>query len=130
MNLLLDTHIWLWSHLSPERLSKRVTRALEDSANQLWLSPVSLWEVIMLAARGKIELQPDPPGWIRQALATAPTHEAPLSHDIALVTNDTGLRHRDPADRMLVATALVLDLTLVTGDQRIAKHAKARLLRN
>ncbi len=130
MKLLLDTHIWLWSHLAPERLVRKVARALENPANELWLSPISTWEVLVLAARGRIELDPDPSRWIRQALAAAPTQEAPISHDIALAVEDTGLRHRDPADRMLVATARVLDLTLVTSDERIVKHAKVALLVN
>jgi len=130
VNLLLDTHIWLWSHLAPERLTKGVARALEDPANELWLSPITTWEVVTLAARGKIELDPDPQRWVRQALAAAPTHEAPLSHDIALAAENTGLRHRDPADRLLVATARILGLTLVTSDERIVKHAKVKLLVN
>jgi PIN domain nuclease of toxin-antitoxin system len=128
MQLLLDTHIWLWSHLEPERLSKKVARALEDDANELWLSPISTWEVMTLAANGRIELDPDVGGWIRQALAAVPIHEAPLSHDIALGVQDTGLRHRDPADRMLVATAQLLGLTMVTADDRIVKHAKVQIL--
>ena len=130
MKLLLDTHIWLWSHLAPEHLSKRVARALEDPANQLWLSPISTWEVMVLAARGRIHLEPDVPRWFRQALAAAPIQEAPLSHDIALAAEDTGLRHRDPVDRLLVATARVLELTLVTADDRMTKHAKSKLLAN
>lgn len=130
MKLLLDTHIWLWSHLTPERLSKKVARALENPANELWLSPITLWETLTLVAHRKIELEPDVSQWIRQALETVPTHEAPLSHDIALATADTGLRHADPADRMLVATARVLDLTLVTADERIVGHATSKLLSN
>ena len=48
MKLLLDTHIWLWSVLEPHRLSRRVAKALQDSSNELWLSPISIWELIVL----------------------------------------------------------------------------------
>lgn len=131
MRLLLDTHIWIWSHLQPERLSKRVARALENSANELWLSPVSTWEVTTLSARGRLALEPDAAAWVRRALAAAPIQEAPLSHDIALASGgETGLAHRDPADHLIVATAAVLGLTLVTSDDRILDHARIRVMRN
>ncbi len=51
MKLLLDTHIWLWSALDPARLSRRVAAALENPTNELWLSPISLWEVLTLCNR-------------------------------------------------------------------------------
>ncbi|TMB56459.1 MAG: type II toxin-antitoxin system VapC family toxin, partial [Deltaproteobacteria bacterium] len=57
MNLLLDTHVWLWSHTEPERLTKRVTAAVTDRANDLWLSPISIWEFLLLAQRGRLRLQ-------------------------------------------------------------------------
>lgn len=52
MKLLLDTHIWLWSLLEPERLGPEVRRAFEGSGNELWLSPISIWETLMLVERG------------------------------------------------------------------------------
>ena len=64
MKLLLDTHIWVWSHLEPERLAKRVAVALVDPSNELWLSPVSVWEFLVVVHRR--QLQFDTP-WIRTA---------------------------------------------------------------
>lgn len=130
MRLLLDTHIWLWSHLEPKRLSKRVTRQLEDSNNELWLSSMSVREVMALAQSGRVELQPSSGSWVKRALDSAPIHEAAVSHDIALASFATGLAHRDPADQLIVATAAVLGLTLVTSDDRILSHAKVKTLRN
>jgi PIN domain nuclease of toxin-antitoxin system len=130
MKLLLDTHIWIWSHLSPDRLSRRVRRALESPSNELWLSPISTWELLMLCASGRLAVDESPAAWVRRALAAAPTHEAPVSHDIALAVADVVLPHRDPADRLLVATASTLGLTLVTADRRLLDHAKVKTLAN
>ena len=130
MRLLLDTHIWVWSHLQPERLSKRVARVLTDAKNELWLSPVSTWEVMTLASRGRLVLEPDAAAWVRRALASAPIHEAPLTHDITVLSADTGLVHRDPADQLIVATAAALGLTLITSDDRILGRAAVKTLRN
>jgi PIN domain nuclease of toxin-antitoxin system len=119
MKLLLDTHVWLWSLLEPERLSPRVRRALEDDANELWLSPISTWEVGMLARKRRLRVDEDLSSWLTRAHLAAPCQEAPLTHDIAIAALAVELPHRDPADRFLVATARVLALTLVTADRRL-----------
>lgn len=114
MKLLLDTHIWLWSLQEPMRLGKRVQQELSNPANEFWLSPISTWEALALNSKGRIRLHGDLEEWA--ADSTAPFHEAPLTHEIALAARQLPLRHQDPADRFLAATALVLGLTLVTAD--------------
>lgn len=114
MKLLLDTHIWIWSLQDPKRLGKRVQQELRNPANELWLSPISTWEALTLHAKGRICLHGNLAEWV--ASATAPLLEAPLTHEIALAARELPLAHQDPADRFLAATALVLDLTLVTAD--------------
>jgi len=84
MRLLLDTHIFLWGLLDPTRLSKRVARELQDPANDLWISPISTWEVMVLAEKGRIVLDPDPTTWIRKVYRTIPFKEAPLNHEVAI----------------------------------------------
>ncbi len=130
MRLLLDTHIFLWSHLEPERLSRRVTVALESDEHELWLSPVTTWEVLLLAERGRIVIDGNPDAWLEQAFASAPMHEAPLTHAIARASRALDLETNDPADRFLAATARVLDLTLVTADQRLMGSTQFAVLRN
>ena len=71
LRLLLDTPI-LRSLLEPDRLGRDVTAALDDPANQVWLSPVVIWEVLILAERGRVELSPDPMTWVRHVLKTLP----------------------------------------------------------
>jgi len=119
MKLLLDTHIWLWSLLEPARLSRRVSKALEDEGNELWLSPVSVWELLVLAEKGRVKLEQEPRQWIAAAMQAAPLKEAPITHDVALETPNIALPHRDPADRFLAATAKVFGLTLVTADRHL-----------
>ncbi len=130
MKLLLDTHIWVQSQLSPERLSRRVTRAISDARNELWVSPVSTWEIVLLCERGRLKLADGPEAWIQKALTLAPLREAPLTHEIAMATRSIGVPHRDPADRLLLATALVHGLTLVTADGNLSRSKQVPVLLN
>jgi PIN domain nuclease of toxin-antitoxin system len=114
LKLLLDTHIWLWSLQDPKRLGKRLQQELRNPENELWLSPISTWEALTLNAKGRIRLHGNLAEWV--ARATAPFHEAPLTHEIAVAAREVPLPHQDSADRFLAATAQVLDLTLVTAD--------------
>ena len=128
MNLLLDTHVWLWSQLEPERLSARARDAVTDPASMLALSPVSVWETLLLADRGRVDLAPDPWRWIRTALATRAMREFPVTHEVALRSRSVRLPHDDPADRFIAATAMVHGLTLVTADRTILECPDIRVL--
>lgn len=128
MKLLLDTHIWLWSLQDPAQLGKRVLHELRNPQNELWLSPISTWEVLTLNAKGRIQLPPDLTKWVAQA--TAPLREAPLTHEIALAARLVPLAHNDPADRFLAATAQLLGLTLVTADAKLLGLGEISTLAN
>src|ERR1035438_1968336 len=130
MKLLLDTHIWVWSVLDPKRLSARLTAALENPKNELWLSPISLWEVLMLSQKNRLTLHPNAQAWIVNALDVIPMREAPITYQVAQETARVQLPHRDPADRFLVATARVFDLTLVTADEHLLKSRQVPVLAN
>jgi PIN domain nuclease of toxin-antitoxin system len=127
LKLLLDTHIWLWLLHDPKRLGKQTFQELSNEKNELWLSPISTWEVLTLNSKGRIRIRGDLSEWL--ALATAGTREAPLTHEIALAAGQMPL-HQDPADRFLAATAQVLDLTLVTADERLMGLGNIRTLAN
>jgi PIN domain nuclease of toxin-antitoxin system len=116
LNLLLDTHIWIWSKLDPKRLGKRAAEELSTGSNELWLSPVSVWEALTLMHKGRIRVQ-NPFAWVERAADQL--REAPLTQEIVRVGFALSLPHSDPADRFLAATAKVLSLTLVTADQRL-----------
>ena len=128
MNLLLDTHVWIWSQLEPERLSTRARDTVTDPANTLALSPVSVWETLLLADKGRVDLAPDPWHWIRTALATRPLKEVPLTHEVALRSRSVRLPHDDPADRFIAATAMVHGLTVVTADRSLLECPDIRVL--
>ena len=130
MKLLLDTHIWLWSLLEPDRLSRRVAQALKNPANELWLSPISTWEVGVLVRKRRLELGQEVGAWVARALSEVPLKEAPLTHEIALEAPSIALPHQDPADRFLAATAKVLGLTLVTEDARLLEVEGFSVLAN
>jgi PIN domain nuclease of toxin-antitoxin system len=130
LRLLLDTHIWLWSLLEPERLTPKVQAALGEPNNEIWLSPITIWEVLILAEKERVRLHGQADQWIDQALATAPVNEAPLTFRVALESQRVELPHRDPADRFLAASAMVYDLTLVTADERLLGLQDIALLPN
>ena len=121
MKLLLDTHVWLWSILTPERLSHRSREALVSPDNELWLSPISLWETLLLAERGRIALEADPLTWISEARNAAPVVEAPLTFEVAVASRTISLPHEDPADRFITATAKVYQLKLMTADRQLSR---------
>ena len=116
MKLLLDTHIWIWFLQAPERRGKDTRRELASPTNELWLSPISIWEALLLQSKKRIRLPSDLSTWLTKS--TVGIFEAPLTHEIALASQQLPL-HADPADRFLAATAQVLDLTLVTADERL-----------
>ncbi|MHC4472906.1 MAG: type II toxin-antitoxin system VapC family toxin [Planctomycetota bacterium] len=129
MRLLLDTHVWLWQLARPEELSRRAAAALAEIRNELFLSPVSVWEALVLARKGRIRLPQDPREWVREALRRTPAQAADLTHEIALQSEDLeGLAAPDPADRFLVATCLVHDLVLVTADRRLRRYRRVPTL--
>ena len=130
MKLLLDTHIWLWSLLEPARLGRRVRSALMRAGSELWLSPISVWELLVLAERGRIKLDSDPRKWIAEALIHTPAQEAVLTFEVAIRSREIMSTHPDPADRFLVATASVYDLTLVTADEPLIKAKGCSILAN
>src|ERR1035437_676665 len=130
MNLLLDTHVWLWSLLASENLVPRVVAALENPANEIWLSPISTWELMVLSAKGRISLNEPVDSWVTKAFAAAPVTEASLTHAVSLETRAIKLPHRDPADYFIVATARVYGLTLVTADRQLIRSRAVPILAN
>lgn len=116
MKLLLDTHIWLWLVDSPNRVGRAALAVLKDVSNELWLSPISTWEALTLQYKGRIEIAGNLTDWL--ARANTGVMECPLTHEIMIAARQLPL-HQDPADRILAATALVLDMTLVTADEKL-----------
>ncbi len=119
-------------HAEPERLAKRVAAALADAGNELWLSPISIWEFMLLAECGRVRIKDGtaPSGWVEAALSRAPMHDAPLSREVAVRRRSVRVAHEDPPDRLLAATANVYELTLVTTDECLLRGKGFRTLAN
>ena len=129
--LLLDTHVWLWLVGGAEPLKRPVLSAVEGAARRgrIRVSAISVWEVAMLEAKGRIRLAKDCLAWVREALAAPGTSLVPLTPEIAVESSRLpGEFHGDPADRILVATARLLGATLLTRDERILAYGKGKLV--
>lgn len=127
MKLLLDTHIWLWLVIEPRRLGNRTLKTLRNLQNEIWISPISTLEALTLHHKRRVRLQGDLTEWV--ARATAGTKVALFTHEIALACRQFPSDY-DPFDRILAATALVLDLTLVTADGKLLDLGNIRTLAN
>ncbi len=124
--IVLDTHAWLWWASDQQRIPSRARRMIESTVkarNPIHISTISTWEVAMLVEHGRIELTLDVADWIAKAEAVPVFQFVPVDNRIALRgVGLPGFPHRDPADRLIVATALTLGATLVTGDQRLRRY--------
>ena len=116
---LLDTHIWFWYLVGSERLPKGLRGLIDQAQERCWFSPISVWELSMLIARGRIRISGPFRAWILKALELFPIREAPFNLEVAIVGQEIELPHSDPADLIIVATAKVYELTLFTVDQRL-----------
>ena len=131
--LLLDTHIWLWyAEGIAERLRPASVRKLEAArkGDGLVVSAISVWEIGMLSARGRIQLAVPLRDWVARALDAPGIRLTPL--DAAAAAESTllpGEPQGDPAYRFLIATARTQGFTLATRDERIVRHGKSGFVR-
>jgi PIN domain nuclease of toxin-antitoxin system len=127
--LLLDTHIWLWYvEGEVEQFSRRIEPLVEAAVRRggILVSAISVWEIARLEASRRIDLSVDVRTWMARALDFPGVRLKGLSPSIALEsTRLPGELHRDPADRMLIATARLLGAALVTRDERILAYGRA-----
>jgi PIN domain nuclease of toxin-antitoxin system len=119
VKLLLDTHIWLWYSLEDAQLSTTLQTLIAQDDTELWISPISMWEVMILTEKGKITLSDEPAEWIKKSLDVLRVLEAPLTGEIAILSRQIDLPHKDPADRFIAATAVHYDLQLATVDTHL-----------
>jgi PIN domain nuclease of toxin-antitoxin system len=132
-SLLLDTHVWIW-YVEGERgrFSRRIEPLVEAAVGRsdVLISAISVWEIAMLASIRRIELSQDVRTWMGRALTFRGVRLKGLSPSIAIEsTRLPGTLHRDPADRMLVATARLTGAALVTCDEHLLTYAKHGHLR-
>ena len=126
--LLLDTHIWLW-HLHGDRsqAAAELWPLLDRSgaSSSLFVSDISYWEVAVKASKGRLTFSVDVAVWLQQAEQAPGVRFQPLDRPVLLLsTRLAGAVHNDPADRILIATAQLANLPLVTADRLIIEYAQ------
>jgi PIN domain nuclease of toxin-antitoxin system len=130
MRFLLDTHIWLWMFREPHKLSSVVHQAVTEPANDRYLSPISIWEVMILLEKKRISFHEDFAVWFARTSQDLELEEANLTWQVVHEMRYILPNHKDPADRFLAATAIAHDLILVTSDQKLIGIPGLKVLAN
>lgn len=124
---LIDTHVWLWMvEGDHSKFTEEARHALDHAAqmNGLAVSEASFWEVALKAGKGSLEVIPNTRAWLKRAAKTPGIGIVQINRDILVDSTELDLRVRDPADRMLIATALHYDLRLATADRNLLAYAE------
>ena len=121
--ILVDTHVLLFEALEPKRLSRTARNALTEGAESgmLACSDISLWEIAMLIARGRIRPETDAVQFISDLVQARSVTVLPITPKIAVLSQSDDFTHGDPADRIIAATALAHRARLVSADERLRK---------
>ncbi|WP_205856488.1 type II toxin-antitoxin system VapC family toxin [Phytoactinopolyspora endophytica] len=126
--VVLDTHVLVWLMAGDGRLSPELRQAIENASYEAGanVSAISLWEIAMLVAKERLQLTRDVGEWVDLVAANPGLTVVPLAPEVAVAsTRLPGEIHRDPADRIIVATARTLNATLVTADQALLDYGAA-----
>lgn len=121
--ILLDTHIWIRWLSAAQPLPPALVDLIEN-AEQVTVSAISCWEVAYLAKRHRLDLKRDARSWISAALARSELGCIPVCSEIAATAAELPDHHRDPADRIIIATALVNDCQLVSFDDSFRHYGE------
>ena len=123
--IVLDTHVWVWwlseAHSFPSKVQKLLNEGKKKQA--IYISSISVWEVAQLATRGRLQLTMDYTDWIAHAESLPFINFVPIDNHIALKSIQLlPPLHQDPADRLIIATALTLGAKLITKDEKIIDY--------
>ena len=123
MKLLLDTHIFIWWADQPEKLSPAALSALEDDANELLLSVVSVWEMQIKIQLGKLNLSLPLKDLLKNQEETNQLTVLPVTLTHVLALDALPFHHKDPFDRLLIAQSVEEELTIVTADTQFSAYS-------
>jgi PIN domain nuclease of toxin-antitoxin system len=121
VRLLLDTHVFLWLHTEPERLGEHLA-SVEDPRTELVVSAASSWEIAIKHGLGRLPLPEPPERYVPERIRLLAARTISIEHTHALAVASLPRLHRDPFDRLLVAQAGLLDLTILTADPEVASY--------
>ncbi|MGH7707213.1 MAG: type II toxin-antitoxin system VapC family toxin [Vulcanimicrobiaceae bacterium] len=122
MRGLLDTATFLWVCVEPRRLSARAARLIEDPANEIFLSAISVYEIVVKMRLGRLKLPEPAATYVRAERERRGILPLPLDEDAALAAERLPEIHKDPFDRLLIAQSIAAGLTLLTPDATIARY--------
>jgi PIN domain nuclease of toxin-antitoxin system len=122
MKLLLDTHAFLWMILGDQRLPEPVRDILRAEDNSVWLSVISIWEIVLKQNQGRLILPGPGAGYAAEYRRLHQVSSLPLEEGSAKHLAHLPDVHRDPFDRMLICQAIEHEMTLVTTDQHIRQY--------
>jgi PIN domain nuclease of toxin-antitoxin system len=129
MKLLLDTHAWIWAQETPEKFGRRATALLQDTANGVFVSAIAAMELARLVFLRRIQLAEPASTWVADSIRSLAAQSLDVTAHIAAEAYELpGKFHKDPVDRVLVATARLHDLTLVTADDLILRYPHVKTL--
>jgi PIN domain nuclease of toxin-antitoxin system len=120
-NLLLDTCGLIWLAQGGGKLSKSTISAI-DEAQIVYVSSISAWEISQLHSMQKLDLPSEPLQWFADFIQSQNILELPLNSEAAIKSSNLPWHHKDPADRFIIATAIIKNLSIVTGDKKFPKY--------
>ena len=123
MRILLDTHVLIWALSEPQRLDDVISATIENAADEVLFSAVSIWEIAIKRRLGRVDF-PFAPVEIAGSAVAAGYAELPLRSSAAVLVSELPLLHRDPFDRMLVAQAIAEPAFFYTADQRLSPYSE------
>lgn len=125
--ILLDTHVWIWLFNGTTELSKDAIERINQAGSQgkVFISAISVWELSMLVAKDRVTLSKSIHHWVKDSFNQPGVNLSVMSPEIAIESSFLpGEFHGDPADRIIVATARIDNLILLTRDQKIINYSK------
>jgi PIN domain nuclease of toxin-antitoxin system len=127
--IVLDTHAWIWLVNDPRQLSRDAREAADEAISKgaIYISSISAWEVALLSASRRIQLTIDVQDWIARSEALPFFHFVPVDNVLFIRSVYLpGTFHSDPADRIIIATAMMKGMPVVTKDDKIRKYSKVK----
>lgn len=129
--ILLDTHVWIWFLSNPELLSTTAKNQIETaiSKDAIHISSISVWELALLVLKKRLVLKVDVGEWVAKAESLRFLNFHPIDNAVALKSvNLPPPLHSDPADRIIIASAITLDALLITKDEKILNYPFVKAL--
>ncbi len=123
--IVLDTHAWIWWINNPEFLPRKANKCIDEAMRKktINISSISVFEIALLVKKNRIQFTMNPREWIAKTEALPFVHFIPVDNTIALQSVQLeNYPYPDPADRMIIATALMTNSILITKDERILKY--------